>query len=149
MNTKEYNHEYYISHPELKIRAKRRMQQKRVEDPLYTYRKYCKDINKIENYDLASKDNFVGWDLHHRLELTINNEPALTRQDLIRHRMYYNRLYFELIFLQHGQHSMLHHLAKGEGLDFYNLYGVYPKENKKVYNRYRQAKYRKNVKAKP
>jgi hypothetical protein len=62
----------------------------------------------IENYELAKKDNFKGWHLHHRLELTLEGEPALTHKDLKRMGMYYNRLYFELIYLKAGDHSRLH-----------------------------------------
>ena len=28
----------------------------------------CEDISRIENYDLVKKDNFKGWQIHHRLE---------------------------------------------------------------------------------
>lgn len=62
----------------------------------------------IENYELAKKDNFKDWDLHHRLELTINGEFAHSCEDLIRLGMYYDRPYFELIYLKHGDHAKLH-----------------------------------------
>ena len=29
---------------------------------------YCTDSTKIENYEKAKADNFVGWCIHHRLE---------------------------------------------------------------------------------
>lgn len=66
----------------------------------------------IENYDEASKDNFKGWVCHHRLELTLDGELALTPQELIRHNMYYNRPYFELIYLRRSEHAKLHHTNK-------------------------------------
>ena len=66
----------------------------------------------IENYELAKKDNFKDWDLHHRLELTINGEFAHTWEDLIRLGMYYDRPYFELIYLKHGDHAKLHACAR-------------------------------------
>lgn len=70
--------------------------------------KFCKDdISKIENYDLAINDN-KKWDLHHRLEFTINDEIAHSKEDLIRLDMYYNRPYFELIFLPRKDHIRLH-----------------------------------------
>lgn len=71
---------------------------------------YYKDNEQhlIENYELAKKDNFKGWDLHHRLELTLDGEFAHTPEDLIRMDMYYNRPYFELIYLKHGEHTRLH-----------------------------------------
>ena len=70
---------------------------------------YCKDdISKIENYDLAKADNFEGWVCHHRLELTPDGEFALSREQLKMHDMYYNRPYYELIFLRRSEHSKLH-----------------------------------------
>lgn len=62
----------------------------------------------IENYELAKKDNFKGWDLHHRLQLTLEGEFALEGGDLMRLGMYYNRPYFELIYLKHEDHARLH-----------------------------------------
>ena len=62
----------------------------------------------IENYEFAKKDNFKGWHLHHRLELTLEGEPALTYKELKRMGMYYNRPYFELIYLKAGDHTRLH-----------------------------------------
>lgn len=48
-------------------------------------RKFCKDdYTKIENYELAKADNFKDWCIHHRLELTLDNEYAHSRADLIR-----------------------------------------------------------------
>ena len=71
---------------------------------------YCKDdITKIENYELAKADNFKGWEIHHRLELTLEGDHARTKEDLIRMNMYYNRPYFELIFLTRSEHRTLHH----------------------------------------
>ena len=74
-------------------------------------RKYCKEYEKIENYELALADNFKGWDLHHRLELTLDGEFAHTAPELIRLNMYWNRPYFELIFLPAGEHTRIHNLA--------------------------------------
>lgn len=65
----------------------------------------------IENYELAKADNFKGWDLHHRLELTLDGEPALKYKDLIRMGMYFNRPYFELIYLRKKDHYRLHFLG--------------------------------------
>ena len=39
---------------------------------------YCKvDISKIENYDKAMSDTEQVWDCHHRLEFTLDGEPAI------------------------------------------------------------------------
>ena len=76
-------------------------------------RKYCRDdLSKIENYDKAISDTTQTWDLHHRLELTLDGEPALTHNQLKMHDMYYNRPYYELIFLTPSEHRRLH--KKGE-----------------------------------
>ena len=75
-------------------------------------KQYCKDdISLIENYDKAISDNTQKWHLHHRLELTLENEYALSKQDLIRHGMYYKRPYFELIFMTEAEHKALHNSA--------------------------------------
>ena len=62
----------------------------------------------VENYDLAKKDNFKGWDLHHRLELTLDGEFANSAMDLVNKDMYFHRPHYELIWLRHGEHSRLH-----------------------------------------
>lgn len=75
----------------------------------YIQNLYCRDdITKIENYELAKKDNFKGWHIHHRLELTLNGEFAHTPEELKRMGMYYNRPYFELIFLTKSEHQRIH-----------------------------------------
>ena len=71
--------------------------------------KYCRDdLSKIENYDKAIADKTQTWHLHHRLELTLDGEFALTHNQLKMHDMYYNRPYYELIFLTPSEHSRLH-----------------------------------------
>ena len=56
---------------------------------------FCKDdISKIENYELAKNDTSQTWDIHHRLELTLDGEFAHTSEELKRLCMYYNRPYF-------------------------------------------------------
>jgi hypothetical protein len=78
-------------------------------DYKYRLNTYCKDdITKIEKYDKALADNFKGWEIHHKLELTLAGEHACTKDDLIRMNMYYNRPYFELIFLTRSEHRQLH-----------------------------------------
>lgn len=70
---------------------------------------YCKEYWKIENYDKARADNFKGWEVHHRLELTLDNKFAHTIEELQRLDMYYNRPHYELIFLTISEHRRLHH----------------------------------------
>lgn len=71
--------------------------------------KYCRDdISQIENYQKAVADKVHVWPCHHRLEVTLDGQPACRKEDLIRHKMYYNRPAFELIFLSPYEHTMLH-----------------------------------------
>ena len=71
-------------------------------------KKYCKDdISKIENYEEAINSSET-WECHHRLEFTLNGEPAKTKEELIRLKMYWKRPYFELIFLSPSEHAKLH-----------------------------------------
>ena len=76
--------------------------------------KYCKNIEEIENYASAAADNFVGWDVHHRLE-THNSDGErrtvyLSSKELKALGTYYGRPASELIFLKHGDHISLHRL---------------------------------------
>ena len=73
---------------------------------------YCTENEKIENYELAKADNFIGWDRHHRLE-THNSDGErrlidLTVDELKALDMYYNRPPEELIWLKHSDHKKLH-----------------------------------------
>lgn len=76
----------------------------------------CEDISKIENYELAKKDDFRGWCIHHRLE-THNSDGErrsidISRKELIALNMYFNRPADELIFLTKAVHVRLHHKGK-------------------------------------
>lgn len=76
---------------------------------IWKLKRYCKDdLSLIENYSLAKRDNFTGWQIHHRLEFTLDGERARTSDELIRMGMYYSRPYFELIFLSTRDHRRLH-----------------------------------------
>ena len=80
--------------------------------------KYCRDdLSKIENYEKAIADTTQTWVIHHRLELTLDGEFALTSEQLMMHDMYYNRPYYEFIFLTPAEHRRLH--MKGENNPFY------------------------------
>ena len=74
----------------------------------HEFERYCKDYEKIENYEVAKKDDFIGWECHHRLE---THTPDGERRDAdISHKelkalgMYYNRPAEELIFLTTSEH---------------------------------------------
>ena len=77
---------------------------------------YCKDYQDIENYEAAKKDDFIGWDCHHRLEThTSDGERRLvdiTKKELIALGMYYNRPAYELVFLPSSEHISLHKKGK-------------------------------------
>jgi hypothetical protein len=81
---------------------------------------YCipEQIEQIENYELAKKDNFKGWHIHHRLECIETGAVVnSTRQDLIDWGIYFNRPANELIFLTGSEHIKLHNRKKNrEGL---------------------------------
>ena len=78
-------------------------------------KKYCRDdLSKIENYEQAIADTTQTWDLHHRLELTLDGEFALSQDQLKMHDMYYNRPYYELIFLTQAEHRRLHNMNRSE-----------------------------------
>lgn len=78
---------------------------------------FCKeDISKIENYEQAKNDKSQTWDLHHRLELTLDGEFAHSKEELMRLGMYYHRPYFELIFLTRREHARLHTKGKNHTL---------------------------------
>ena len=75
-------------------------------------KKFCKDYTKIENYDKAVNDTTQTWHCHHRLELTLDGEFAMTVAQLKMHDMYYHRPYYELIFLTPAEHRRLHTKGK-------------------------------------
>ena len=72
----------------------------------------CEDISRIENYELAKKDDFKGWVCHHRLEThTSEGERRLvdiSKEELKALGMYYHRPAGELIFLTKSEHQRLH-----------------------------------------
>ena len=77
----------------------------------YGFEKYCKDYENIENYQKALKDNFKGWECHHRLE-THNSDGErrlvdISYKELIELNMYYNRPAEELIFLTTREHHAI------------------------------------------
>ena len=80
------------------------------------YKRYCSDIENVENYEDAKKDNFKGWHCHHRLE-THNSDGErrpvdISYKELQALGMYYHRPASELIFLTSKEHNSLHHKGK-------------------------------------
>ena len=82
------------------------------------FEKYCcEDVTKIENYELAKKDNFKGWVCHHKLGLIATGGVCdVDSQDLIDWGIYYNRPADELIFLTRNEHKILHNKGKPSGM---------------------------------
>src|SRR5574344_2141906 len=100
---REYKKEYNKSH---KTKAKE-------YDKFHKRQQYCcEDISQIENYELAKKDNFNSWDIHHRLETNtldgIRRTVNITSKELMKLGMYYNRPASELKFKKHIEHRSLH-----------------------------------------
>ena len=82
----------------------------------HKFEAYCKNYQDIENYEKAAADNFKCWECHHRLE-THNSDGErrlvdISAAELIALEMYYNRPSSELIFMKHGEHSILHKKGK-------------------------------------
>ena len=80
------------------------------------FEKYCTEPENIENYEAAKKNNFKGWECHHRLE-THNSDGerrlvGITKKELKALDMYYNRPASELIFLTSREHMSLHQKGK-------------------------------------
>ena len=80
------------------------------------FEKYCAEPENIENYEAARKNNFEGWNCHHRLE-THNSDGErrlidITAAELKALGMYYNRPADELIFLTSMEHISLHQKGK-------------------------------------
>ena len=80
------------------------------------FKRYCKEPEKIENYEAAAADNFKGWECHHRLETHtsdgIRREVDILAAELKALRMYYNRPASELIFMKQSDHTALHTKGK-------------------------------------
>ena len=75
----------------------------------YYKRRYCSDIENVENYEKAAADNFIGWECHHRLETHTpdgkRREVDISHKELKALGMYYNRPAEELIFLTTIEHN--------------------------------------------
>lgn len=71
-------------------------------------KKYCYEIEKIENYDKAVADKEQVWDCHHRFETIMKCGV----KELKAQGCYYHRPAHDLIFLTHGEHRILHGKGK-------------------------------------
>ena len=72
-------------------------------------KRFCKEPEKIENYEKAKQDNFKGWHCHHRLETHTpdgkRREVDIPMEELKALGLYYNRPASELIFLTSREHN--------------------------------------------
>src|SRR5574344_897664 len=110
---KAYMKAYRESHKEEIKAYKKAYNEAHREDKLECY---CSHIENIENYELAKADNFVDWDIHHRLE-THNSDGVLrpvylSAKELKALGMYYNRPASELIYMKRDEHARLHNNGK-------------------------------------
>ena len=90
-------------------------------------KRFCKEPEKIENYEKALEDKFIGWRCHHRLE-THNSDGKrrdvdITPAELQALGMYWYRPASELIFLTISEHRSLH--TKGESNPMYGKQGYW------------------------
>ena len=106
---KRYNQQYREQH-----REEIRQYKKQYDRKHYRMFAFCipEQIEQIENYEFAKKDNFDGWCIHHRLE-THNSDGQrrlvnLSKAELKALDMYYNRPASELVFLTRPEHTKLH-----------------------------------------
>ena len=49
------------------------------------------ELCKVENYGEALKARFIGWHLHHRLEINPDGSAGKSRGELIAEDLYYQR----------------------------------------------------------
>lgn len=120
----QYYQQYYQQHREERNQYYQQYYQQHREERKQWFRKnkcmfaFCipEQIEQIENYEFAKKDNFDGWNIHHRLE-THNSDGEkrlvnLSRDELIALDMYYNRPASELVFLTASEHMKLHKINR-------------------------------------
>lgn len=124
MTKLEFINRYGIDKYNLLLQQKAKRQKERRKDKDYynkhieynrfrLYSKYVlnKNIELIENYELAKADNFIGWDIHHKDEIRVLPSGMIalrTREELIENGRYYNCPANELMFMKHSEHSSLH-----------------------------------------
>ena len=114
------------------------------------FKRYCKDYENIENYDKAKKDNFVGWDCHHRLETHNSDgerrEVDISYKELQALGVYYNRPAGELMFLTRSEHNALHKVSAETRRKISEAHkGKYAGENNPMYGKHHSDEVRKKM----
>ena len=75
------------------------------------WKSYCSEPPElIENYQRALAEGFVGWCIHHRLEIQ-QDGTRVSMQELIDQGLYYDRPASELVFMRFGEHTSLHNIG--------------------------------------
>ena len=95
-------------------------------------KEYCnEDISNIENYQKALTDDGF-WEVHHRRETHDENGNLLvqqiSKQDLIKQKLYFNRPSSELIFMPRKEHRLLH-MGQNDFAKGVNIGNQYAKGN--------------------
>ena len=93
---------HYTGNPEIIERRNKCSQEHNMK------RYCCEPLSHIENYEEAKKDNFKGWIIHHRLELTDTGEFLHHPEDLMLLGVYWKRPAKELIFMRRSEHTSIH-----------------------------------------
>lgn len=91
----------------------------------YKYHKYCKNIELVENFYEAQKDDFNGWILHHKLE------QMFTASELKEMGIYYNCKPGELMFIRVSYHNHNLKLHYGCRISYISRFGRHKKCEKK------------------
>lgn len=115
------------------------------------YKRFCPNHYKeIENYELALKDNFVGWHCHHR------NGEEFSKEWLIQNNMYYDREdphEFRFVPLKKEMsekygipsHNTIHHSGKNCFFTTYNKIRDVSGENNPMYGKHLSEEAKKNL----
>lgn len=108
---------------------------------------YCREFEKVENYEKAIADKEHTWICHHRLETHFSDGTerpnTISREEMIALDMYYDRPADELIFLTKAEHCKVHHNDKHLSHPGWKN-GMYRKSaniGKKAYNNGKVVKY--------
>lgn len=99
--------------------------------------KLCKEFTKIENYSQAVLDTSQKWECHHKLETHylkngkwVERDEEVSREELIKDGLYFDRPYNELIFLTKTEHISMHNRNRYDK-DIFTTKGMHHSEETK------------------